>query len=119
MNPEPSAFESGFSVRWLIEKQLDGDPSLNFLPSRGKVMAPFLSWGPYLWADGSKPGSDGRVWLPEDLAKDCTHPSLSGDAKVSQMLMDFFKSDPTTTPWFLENPVRPLPIIQFLRNLLQ
>src|SRR5262249_13574578 len=30
LNPEPYAYESGFSVKWLIEEQLKGDAALNF-----------------------------------------------------------------------------------------
>ena len=105
LNPEPSAFETGFAVRWLIEKQLNGDPSLNFLPANGPVVAPFLSWGPYLWIDGTNPRSDGRVWLPEDMVPDCTHPSDTGNAKVAEMLLEFFKNDATSVPWFLTSPL--------------
>src|SRR5262249_9213977 len=49
LNPEPYAFESGFSVKWLIEQQIKGEPSLNYNRARGEVKAPWLSWGPYLW----------------------------------------------------------------------
>jgi hypothetical protein len=105
INPEPSAYESGFSVRWMIEKQINGDPSLNFDPNDGEVVAPYLSWGPYLWIDGENPRSDGQVWLQEDLGYDCIHPSPLGRAKAAGMMMDFFKSDTTTVNWFLENPL--------------
>ena len=98
---EPHAFETGFAVKWLIEKQINGDPTLNYDPSRGEVVAPYLSWGPYLWIDGLNPRSDGRIWRPEDLYVDCVHPSQSGAAKVADMLMEFFKNDTTTRPWFL------------------
>jgi hypothetical protein len=118
INPEPSAYESGFSVRWMIEKQINGDPSLNFDPADGEVVAPYLSWGAYLWIDGENPRSDGRVWLQEDLGDDCIHPSLQGRFKAADMLMEFFKSDTTTVGWFLENlpepqatPVEYLPVI--------
>ena len=104
LSPEPVAFESGFSVKWMIEKQIAGDPSLNFYPSRGDVNVPYLSWGPYLWIDGLNERSDGRVWTPEDLARDCTHPSQQGNQKVVDMMMAFFKSDTTATGWFLAQP---------------
>jgi hypothetical protein len=106
LSPEPVAFETGFSVRWMLEKQLNGDPEMNFDPSRGEMKMPYLSWGPYLWIDGENPRSDGRVWLQEDLASDCTHPSGSGVAKVAGMLLEFFKTDTTAMPWFLaQSPV--------------
>jgi hypothetical protein len=100
LSPEPNAFETGFSVKWMIEKQINGDASLNYNPVLGPVVAPFLSWGPYLWANGPNPRSDALVWLQSDMVLDCTHPSASGEAKVAQMMMNFFKHD-STTGWFL------------------
>lgn len=111
LNPEPYAYESAFSVRWLIEEQLDGSPLLNFDPGAGPVEAPWLAWGPYLWADGLVPRSDGLVWQCSDLASDGTHPSGSGSTKVANLLLDFLANDPTATPWFLRGTasVEPLP----------
>lgn len=102
LNPEPYAYESAFSVRWLIRDQIAGKPELNADPARGDVKAPVLLWGPYLWADGVK----GRkahdlVWNREDLGPDGTHPSASGQQKVAVLLLNFFKTDPTSKPWFL------------------
>lgn len=99
LSPEPAAFETGFAVKWLIESQINGDPQLNYDPARGPVVAPYLSWSAYLWADGDNPRSDGLVWLPTDMIIDCTHPSTNGEAKIAQLLMDFFQND-TTTGWF-------------------
>jgi hypothetical protein len=101
LSPEPVAFEAGFATKWMVEKQIDGSPELNFDPANGPVNAPYLSWGPYLWIDGQNPRSDGRVWLPEDLTSDCTHPSWSGTHKVAEMLWEFFSTDETATGWFL------------------
>jgi hypothetical protein len=103
LSPEPNAYETGFAVKWLIEKQINGDPELNFDPQNGPVTVPYLSWGPYLWADGQNPREDSLVWLPEDLTFDCTHPTESGRQKVAGMLLDFFKTDTTTRIWFMEN----------------
>ncbi|MEY4941768.1 MAG: hypothetical protein RIQ93_3503, partial [Verrucomicrobiota bacterium] len=33
---------------------------------------------------------------------DGTHPSESGRAKVGRLLLEFFKTDPTTQNWFLK-----------------
>jgi hypothetical protein len=102
LNPEPYAYESAFSVRWLIEAQITNDPNLNYDAAKGPVVAPLLLWGPYLWADGATPRqSDHMVWLREDLGHDGTHPSTSGRQKVAQMLLDFFTTDPNARQWFL------------------
>jgi len=104
LNPEPFAYESAFSVRWLIEKQLNA--GLNYNPSNGPVVVPWLAWGPYLWADGTNPRSDGFTWLCSDLQTDYTHPSPTGGVpKVGAQLLAFFKTDPTATPWFLKKTV--------------
>ncbi len=104
LNPEPFAYESAFSVRWMIENQINGAANLNFDPNRGAVVAPWLAWGPYLWADGTNPRSDGFVWLCSDLQTDFTHPSISGATKVDQELLAFFKTHATAAPWFLRPP---------------
>jgi hypothetical protein len=102
LNPEPYAYQSGFAVKWLVEQQIKGDPSLNFDPAKGPVRAPWLSWGPYLWADGLKPrGGDGLTYAQSDLAQDGTHPSPSGREKVARLLLDFLKTDTTGRTWFL------------------
>lgn len=104
LNPEPFAYESAFSVRWLIEKQLNGN--LNYNSANGAVVVPWLSWGPYLWADGARSRSDGFTWLCSDLQNDFTHPSpTTGVAKVGVQLLAFFKTHPTATPWFLRKSV--------------
>lgn len=105
LNPEPYAYESAFSVRWLIEDQIKGNPELNYDPAKGEVKSPLILWGPYLWGDGIKPRkSDGLVWKREDLAGDGTHPSMSGRQKVADMLLKFFKTDPNARTWFLKRP---------------
>lgn len=58
-------------------------------------------WGPYLWADGLTPRSDGLIWNCSDLNADGTHPSASGVNKVSDLLMAYFTQSPYSRPWFL------------------
>ncbi len=106
LNPEPFAYEGAFSTRWMIEKQINGAADLNFDPASGPVVAPYISWGSYLWADGTVGRSDGLVWLCSDLESDFTHPSATGGVpKVGRQLLAFFKTDPTATPWFLRKTV--------------
>lgn len=100
LNPEPYAYESGFSVKWLIEEQINGAESLNYEASLGQVFSPWLAWGPYLWADGIVPRDDSLIWVCPDFATDGTHPSPSGRTKVADLLLDFLKSDSSGIPWF-------------------
>jgi hypothetical protein len=101
LNPEPYAYESGFVVRWLIQRQINGDGTLNYDAGRGEVRAPILLWGPYLWADGVTPRkADGLIYRREDLAGDGTHPSDAGRQKVAKLMLDFYKTDPLAKSWF-------------------
>lgn len=101
LNPEPFAYESGFAVKWLIEDQISGEPLLNYDPRVGPVNAAWMQWGPYMWADGTNPRSDGLIWVRSDFRNDGTHPSSQGAARVAAMLLEFFSSAPTTRLWFL------------------
>ena len=98
-SPEPVAFETGYAVKGLVAKYIDGE-----MPAR-----PYLTWGPYLWADGENPRSDGLTWLAEDLQSDCVHPSDNGARKVANLLLAFFTTDPTAARWFMASG-QPLPV---------
>jgi hypothetical protein len=100
LNPEPYTYESAFAVRWLIEEQMNGNRELAFDSNHGSAKAPLALWGPYLWADGEHGRKlDDLVWKPEDFGGDGTHPSASGQRKVADLLLKFFKTD-VTTGWF-------------------
>jgi hypothetical protein len=101
LNPEPYAYESGFSVKWLIERQLKGEAGLNYDPAKGKVRAPWLSWGPYLWA-GVEKRADGFIYTESDYGADGTHPSAQGQRKIAGLMLKWFKADTTTKPWFVK-----------------
>ena len=107
-NPEPYAYYQGWAVKQLIEDQINGDTSLVY--SGTNPRSPWLSWGPYLWADGETPRNDGLTWTcPTDFLPDGRHPSNPiGREKVAHMLLDFFAADETTISWFLASDVPPV-----------
>ena len=106
LNPEPYAYESGFAAKWVIEAQITQMRGGGADPRAGNLdyvagPAPWVAWGAYLWADGTRPRSDGLVWERVDLAADGTHPSASGRAKVGTLLLDFFRQSDASRCWFL------------------
>jgi len=101
-NYEPFAYYTGWAVKWTIEDQINGDTSLTFTGNNPK--SAWLSWGPYIWADGIVPRLDGLNWIcPDDYEPDGIHPSIAGRMKVARKLFEFFSADETTIPWFLNN----------------
>lgn len=102
------AYEQAFAVKLLIANQIAGDPQLDY--TGADAVAPWLAWGPYLWADGlgsdgvpgGVPGrSDGLEYACGDFVTDGIHPSASGRDKVATALVTFYTSDSTAVPWFL------------------
>jgi hypothetical protein len=113
LNPEPFAYEIAFAIKWLVASQITQvrggapDPNAGDLDYRSGTI-PWVAWGPYLWANGTAPRSDGLVWLNSDFrfprgdgtGDECTHPSVHAEDKVAGMLLGFMKTSPFT-PWFL------------------
>jgi hypothetical protein len=112
-NHEPYAYEYAFSVKWAIQAQINqadrhGSPD-GIAGNLSYSVAPWLAWGPYLWADGDIPRLDGLVWCngqsgrpcygEVDFQSDGLHPNTNGQAKVASMLMNFFLTSPYTS-WF-------------------
>ncbi len=117
LNPEPYAYEEGFTVQRIIVSQIkqaygqaSGD---QFSGAVDYNHAPWFDWGPYLWASGDHPRSDGLVWCmgqnsglctqdqrdvrDGDLGDqinfwgDFTHPAAKGAEKVANQLVKFIK----------------------------
>jgi hypothetical protein len=106
-NPEPYAYEEGFSVKWAIESQINEMRGLPANPRVGslnyaKKSGPLIVWGPYLWAKPT-PRSDGLSYQRTDFEEDGTHPSRIGESKIAGILLEFFKSSPYTRCWFVAN----------------
>ena len=95
-------------MKWLVEDQIKGDPLLAYTGSAAP--APWIAWGPYLWADGLTPRSDGLTWACSDFNDDGIHPALNGRQKVTQMLLSFFKNDSVARSWFLAPSVIGSPV---------
>ena len=93
-------------MKWLIQAQIDqmanggtivdgraGDLNYN-------TAAPWIGWGPYLWADGVNPRSDGLFYSSTDRA-DGVHFSPSGVEKLAGLLLTLFKTAPHAQCWFV------------------
>ena len=92
LSPEPIAYESAFAVKWLIEERINNSSSDRSIP--------WVSWGPYLWADGVTQRSDGLIWERSDFEPDGVHTSAQGALKVATMLLEFFQKDTAGNLWF-------------------
>jgi hypothetical protein len=105
--PEPYAYETGFATQAVIADQINGAADLNYNPNNGPVMAPWLSWGTYDWANGmladgtALAASTGLEWSCSDLGPDGVHASTVGKYKDAALLTTFMKSDETVEPWYL------------------
>jgi hypothetical protein len=107
--PEPMGYETGFAYKRLIAAQInqvasDGavvDPLIGDLDYRTGV-APWVTWGPYLWASNSVGrNSDGLSWVPTEYVNDYVHLLQTGISKLGLMLHHFFTFSPFTHCWFV------------------
>ena len=103
---EPYGYEGGFDKKWLIQAQIDQMASGVVHARAGDLnyntVAPWIGWGPYTWADGVNPRSDGLFWLREDFdPSDGLHMLASGVDKAASLLLAFFKTSPQARCWFV------------------
>jgi hypothetical protein len=105
-NPEPFAYENALTMRWVILGQVTlmrtgflWDTRISDLDYE-KGVAPWIAWGPYLWANGTMPRSDGLTWERDDFNADGETLSDKGAQKGATMLLDFLLQEPTAANWF-------------------
>jgi hypothetical protein len=118
-SPEPYAYETGFAVQFLVQAQINQMRTGIIDPVAGDLnyndgTAPWIAWGPYFWADGPNPRSDGLVWCDgaqtpnppcnseQDYEADGQHPKSV--TKQVNLMLNFFLNSPYTQPWFSANP---------------
>lgn len=109
---EPFEHDLGWGVKWAIEEQINGDPTLNYDPAKGPVTSPWITWGPYFWTDAGTPRRyDKLTWTcPDDLYvlnSDFSHQSPAGVYLQAGLLLNQMMNDPSATPWFLKNSGTP------------
>jgi hypothetical protein len=106
LNPEPYSYYTGWAIKKVIEDQITGDSKLKY--SGPDANSPWISWGIYMWSDGSTPQitNPNVFWTcPTDFQNDGTHPSLpTGANKVANLLLTFYQNDTISCPWFFNNP---------------
>src|SRR5262249_6206695 len=105
-NPEPFAYEGGFTVKWLVNAQIQQRRTGRLDPLAGDLSsskAPWIGWGPYLWANGTLPRSDGLPWPITDFEADRLPPNTAGETKAGGLLLTFFKTQTMTKCWFLKS----------------
>ncbi len=103
-SPEPYAYETGFGTRAAIEAQIrqrDGAGTDPVAGDLGPAAAPWMAWGPYLWAPGDSARADGLRWTRDLFQSDGVHPNTAGETLVADSLLAFFKTSPFTRPWFV------------------
>ncbi len=93
---EPVAYEEAFPMKWLIEDQINGDPSLSF--EGAGAPAPWLCWGPYVW-DPAK--AYPQAWWS---AVDGVHPCENSADALAAQWYNFLMADPTSMPWLAKTP---------------
>lgn len=117
LRDEPLEYEYGWSLKWVVDSQIrqlrgeSPDPTVGDL---SLSVAPWIDWGPYLWADGINPRSDGLTYACSDFRDDGSHPSPAGVAKIAGILLDYLKAKPTSQQWFLSGgapPPTPIPTV--------
>ena len=90
---EPRAYLNGWGTKFVIERQINGDPELS---KRSGCESVFIAVGPYFWTQGEKPRADGYTFTKDLVNADGVHPNASGEVKVARDILDFWQQDPVS-----------------------
>ncbi|MDP4198030.1 MAG: T9SS type A sorting domain-containing protein [Bacteroidota bacterium] len=117
---EPYAYQTGWAVKWLIQEQINHDASLLFSITGGPMPqtenVPWLAWGPYFWADGTRTWMDTtlRWFCPTDFDTDGVTLAGAGKVKAAKMLFQFFTHDGSSVGWFTNTIIKYWNIVQLI-----
>ncbi len=102
LNPEPFAYEYGFSTKWLIEAQIlqlrNGTVRPHGRRSELRQCA-VDRMGAIPLGVGRDPKVRRAGLVATRFSSGCTHPSRRGVQKVTNVMMGFYLSSPYS-PWF-------------------
>lgn len=115
LSPEPMAYETGWAVRDLIDEQHTAVLQANTSSPMHDQNVPWVTWGPYMWADGTTPRVDAltppastQTWLCSDfqglplgMAQDGIHAHKTGWVKIATHLDFTLRSSPHASIWYL------------------
>ena len=135
LNPEPFAYELGFTVQRAIVAQISQTGNVsNTDPYSGTLdytAAPWFDWGPYIWASGFNPSpGSGLNWCdstttgnsnclqnPGDVRYgdlvypayfgDHIHPSASGQTKVANQLVKWIQGTLPSAQSYISDWIMP------------
>lgn len=103
---EPWSYYLSWAIKFLIKKQINGDPSLEINGPNKK--SPLLTWMKPQWTDGTDPNSVGLIWNSTDVfpvypgaVENGIHPSVIGAQKIANQWLNFFQTDYYTSQWFI------------------
>ena len=99
---EPSSYWNNWSVKFVVQRQIEADPDLKYTyPGRKSA---WISWGPPVWADGMRANyKDGLRWnCLEDFNPDGGgyHLTNTGKDKIGELIYQFFKSSSVAADWY-------------------
>lgn len=96
----PRDYYNGWTIKWLIEKQLNNEVGYRF---NAPAEIPFIDWAESFWADGKNPRQDGLSYdCTTDFGGDGLHLSALGELKAGKWLFNYYKNDTLSKYWFLK-----------------